>query len=247
ILLCVVLACGGALLTSGKYPAIDERGLHLAPLPAELVNQMTGMQDALQTTLAQWIGRASELFSGLLSAQADRAPIAAADISAVAARQVQILVRLDALAATVDTLQGRLDRQQAARMTNSETRQADQALQMKAVQAQLAELQQAMAAASAMPVPPVAPSRDTVADRPTTDTGEWVVNVASSSREASIKALQQKLEQQDIRTELLHTDVKGEPRFRLRVTGFTSSGEARRYATRLEQQADLKGAWASKR
>jgi hypothetical protein len=247
ILLSVALLGGAALFAAGKYPAIDERGLHLAALPAGLVTGIADRRDALVTTLAQWTGQASEWLSGLWSINADRAPIAASDVAAVAARQVQILIRLDALDATVDTLQGRLDSQQTARVTNNDVRHNAQAAQLKDLQAQLAGLRQSMADTPALPAPLAGQSRDTTVKGQATETGDWVLNVASSSREASIKALQQKLEQQDIRTELLRTDVKGAPRYRLRVTGFASSGEAKRYATRLEQRAEIKGAWASRR
>ena len=238
ILSVMVLAAGIVLLAGGKYPAFDERGLHLAKLPAGFVSDMVDMKAGLETTLAKWTGRAGELLAGLAAKEPDVASNVSPGITAVAATQQQIIARLDALAATVDTLQVRLDRQQAAQVTSSVTQQAEQALQLKAVTAQLVELQQQTAAE-----PVAGESRRT----PTPETGDWVVNVASSSREGPIKALQHKLRQQDIRTELQRMDVQGKPRYRLRVTGFSSGGEARRYANRLQQHADLKGAWASKR
>ncbi len=236
-----------ALQRQRVYPAIDERGLYLAELPAGLVTEMTDATAGIQVTFTQWIARVGELFSGLASTESEGALIVSPDMDAVAARQAQIIARLDALAATVTALQVRFDRQQAAQVTGSVTRQAAQALQLKALKAQLVELQQQTAASPAAPAQPAGQSRGTLADTQTPETGDWVVNVASSSREGPIKALQHKLRQQDIHTELQRTDVQGKPRYRLRVTGFSSGGEARRYAARLEQQADLQGAWISRR
>lgn len=243
----LALLCSVALLASGKYPAIDERGLYLAELPAGLVTEMTDATAGIQVTFTQWIGRVGELIGGLASTESEGALIVSPDMDAVAARQAQIIARLDALAATVTALQVRFDRQQAEQVAGSVTQQAAQALQLEALKAQLVELQQQTAASPATPAQPAGQSRGTLADTPTPATGDWVVNVASSSREGPIKALQHKLRQQDIRTELQRTDVQGKPRYRLRVTGFSSGGEARRYAARLEQQADLQGAWVSKR
>ncbi|MBT8116709.1 MAG: hypothetical protein KJO66_02665, partial [Gammaproteobacteria bacterium] len=109
----LVLLCGVALLAGGKYPAIDERGLYLAELPAGLVTEMTDAMAGIQVMFTQWIARVGELFSGLASRESEGALIASPDMNAVAARQAQIIARLDALAATVTALQVRFDRQQA--------------------------------------------------------------------------------------------------------------------------------------
>ncbi|MDX1698224.1 MAG: SPOR domain-containing protein, partial [Thiohalobacterales bacterium] len=77
--------------------------------------------------------------------------------------------------------------------------------------------------------------------------GDWVVNVASSSQEDPIRAMQADLLKRDIRTELLRLEAGGKPRYRLRVTGFASSGEAKRYAESLAEKANIKGAWAGRR
>jgi cell division septation protein DedD len=247
ILLMAVLVCCVALLASGKYPAIDERGLHLADLPAGLVTGMTDMKAGVQAMVAQWSDRAGELFAGLSTKEHYGALSVSPDIAGVAARQMQIMARLDALAATVDTLHVRLDHEQATQITNSVTQQAEHTLQLKAVQAQLVKLQRQTTADSSVSAQPAGQSRSEAAHTQPPVSGDWVVNVASSSREVPIKALQDRLRQQDIRTELQRTDVQGKPRYRLRVTGFASANEARRYAARLVQQADLKGAWVSRR
>jgi hypothetical protein len=242
----VALLCGVALLASGKYPAIDEGGLHLAELPAGLMNDIKDVQVGVQATAAEIIERTGELFTSPAAVEPAGAAVASSDIAAVAARQTQIIARLDALAATVDTLQFHIDHERAAQVTTRETQQAEQALQLEAVQAQLIELQQQTVADPVVPVQPAGPSRSEAGTQAQV-TGDWVVNVASSSREVPIRALQDRLGQQDIRTELQRTDVQGKPRYRLRVTGFSSANEARRYAAGLVQQADLKGAWVSKR
>jgi cell division septation protein DedD len=77
--------------------------------------------------------------------------------------------------------------------------------------------------------------------------GGWVVNVASSSQEDSIRQLQVKLKNSGVDTVMQRIGSKGEPRYRLRVTGFATSGEAKRYAAGLAQKSGINGAWASKR
>ena len=228
ILVLATLVCGVALLASGRYPSIDERGLHLAELPAGLVTDMTDVKAGIEAVFAEMIDRTGELFTRPPSVEPEGAVVASSDIAAVAARQVQIIARLDALADTVDTLQLHIDHEQAAQVTTRVTQQAEQALRLKAVQAQLVELQQQTVADSGVAVQPAGQSRRQAAATQAPVSGDWVVNVASSSREVPSKALQDRLRQQEIRTELQRTDVQGKPRYRLRVTGFASSDEARR-------------------
>ena len=159
---------------------------------------------------------------------------------------MQIIARLDALAATVDTLQLHIERAPAAQETTRMTQQVEQALQLEAVQAQRVELQQQTVADPVVPAQPAGQPRSEAGPQAQV-AGDWVVNVASSSMEVPIRALQDRLGKQDIRTELQRTDVQGKPRYRLRVTGFSSASEAKRYAAGLVQQADMKGAWVSKR
>ena len=246
-LLAVLLLGMAVLIANGQYPAIDERGLHLADLPAGFADELIDMKNSTQTRLAQWFDQAGIWLTGLLPAQSPTAPIAATDMTGITRQQAEIMARLDSLSTTVEALQTRLDQAQATQVNDSVTRQAEQTLQLKAVQAQLAALQQQMAPQPAVPGKSPRQTRSGTSDPVRPAGGDWVVNVASSSRQDAIMALQDRLRQQEILTELQHTDVQGKSRYRLRVTGFTSGAEARQYAARLAEQADLQDAWASKR
>lgn len=246
VLLAMLVLATAMLLANGQYPAIDERGLHLVDLPAGFADELVDMKNTTQTRLAQWIDQAGIWLTGLLPAQSPAAPTAATDMTGITRHQAEIMARLDSLSTTVEALQTRLDQAQPTQVTDSVTRQAEQALQLKAVQAQLARLQQQMAPQPTVPSKPLRQTKSKTTDPVRPASGDWVVNVASSSRQKAIKALQDRLQQQDIHTELQRTDVQGKPRYRLRVTGFTTGAEARQYAARLAEQADLQGAWVSK-
>ena len=167
-------------------------------------------------------------------------------------RQQQIILRMEALAAAVESLQQGFERDRADRLANSYANRTEQDLQLQAVQAQIAGLQLQVAdntrVTAVVPVAPKTVETKAVGTKqPPPTSGDWVVNVASSSKQDAIKALQDRLKQQEIHTELQRTDVQGKTRYRLRVTGFTTGAEARQYAARLAEQADLQGAWASRR
>lgn len=76
---------------------------------------------------------------------------------------------------------------------------------------------------------------------------EWVVNVASSSREAAMVELAAKLKAQGIPVERQTLTIEGDLMYRLRVPGFTTSGDARQYAAQLDKTHGLRGAWISRR
>ena len=246
--LAAVLLLGMAILIAkGQYPAVDERGLHLADLPAGFGEELVELKHATQTRLAQWVDQAGIWLIGLVPAQSPPVPVAATDMTGISRQQAKIMAQLDSLSNTVEALQTRLDQAQATQVNDSVTRQAEQTLQLKALQAQLAALQQQMAAQPAAPSKPPKQTKSKTIDPVRPADGDWVVNVASSSKQDAIKALQDRLQQQEIHTELQHTKVQGKSRYRLRVTGFTTGAEARQYAARLAEQADLQGAWVSKR
>ena len=57
-LLAVLLLGMAMLIAKGQYPAIDERGLHLADLPTGFAEELVDMKHATQTRLAQWVDQA---------------------------------------------------------------------------------------------------------------------------------------------------------------------------------------------
>jgi cell division septation protein DedD len=291
VLLFSGLVTGSVLLANGKYPAVDERGLYLAELPAVMPDWMVSVGTGAHEKLLQW----QQEIMVLLTARPTSAPPAmasdAADVGDLAAQQQQITTRLEELAESIDTLQLRFEQAQAGQAVGSVVLQTGQ---LEAMAAQLASLQKQVAGTpGAKPRPPVSnkkqpagrkqavteagplapkpapgavatqqppasqpaaqkasPAESAAAPEPaavTAGSAGWVVNVASSSQRTAIEALQRKLRQHDIQTELQHLDKAGASRYRLRVTGFTSSGEARRYADGLAQKAGIEGAWVSKR
>lgn len=77
--------------------------------------------------------------------------------------------------------------------------------------------------------------------------GGWVVNLASFSGEAQAEGLLKTLQQAGIPAELQTTMLNGDTRHRLRVTGFSTREEAKRYAGELDKGLDLRGPWVSPR
>jgi cell division septation protein DedD len=294
VLLFSGLVTGSVLLANGKYPALDERGLYLAELPASMPDWMVSIGTGVHDKALQWQQEIKALLTAKPATSPPTLPYDAAVVEDLAAWQQQLTTRLNELADSIDTLQLRFEQAQAERAVGSMVLQTGQARQLEALASQLAGLQKQVtgthrekprppvsrnnqpgsrkqSAAKAAAVPPK-PAPETVAKRQppasrpiaqkapaagsaadpepaaaTAGSGGWVVNVASSSQHAAIEALQRKLRQQDIQTELQRLDGSGASRYRLRVTGFTSHGEARRYASRLAQKAGIEGAWVSKR
>ncbi|MGB5540667.1 MAG: SPOR domain-containing protein [Gammaproteobacteria bacterium] len=98
-------------------------------------------------------------------------------------------------------------------------------------------------AKQATPAKPAA--RDTTAQAVADE--EWVVNVASSSQEQAMLELAAKLKEQGIPVERQTLTIEGDLMYRLRVPGFTTSDEARRYARRLDKEFGLRGPWVSRK
>ena len=247
VLLAMVLLAAALLLASGKYPAMDASGLQLAELSAGYVRGQSDLQDSALIHAAPWFDYTDYGLTQLMPASHLDFPAAVADqTTGPAGQQAEIMARLDQLTATVAALQASLDQEQARRVTEQETRQAEQALELKAVQALLVELQQ-QTSSPELPAQAQMQDEHSQAQAASQASESWVVNVATFANKDAIKALQQRLEQQDIHTELQRTEVQGKQHYRLRVTGFATGAEARQYAARLAEQANLAGAWISKR
>jgi cell division septation protein DedD len=279
ILMLMILVGAAALITAGRYPAADERGLHLAEIPAEIFDDIAAAGSVIQERLLQWRGQIGALFSGSSQAVADMPRAGSSDLAALERRQQQIIARLDSLSNAVATLESHLASERVERVADSVTQQAEQFLQLEAMEMQLSGLQQQVdmnrTVKQRAPVgkrpekvavksPRTMPSQEKVADKPPAITplpekaaekqagmmppqADWVVNVASSSQQAAIERLQRKLQGKDIHTELQQVKGSTGPRYRLRVTGFATGGEARRYAAELARNAGIEGAWASRR
>ncbi len=74
---------------------------------------------------------------------------------------------------------------------------------------------------------------------------EWVVNLAASSNEQAMSELAARLKKKGISVERQVFTIDGDLMYRLRAPGFKTSGEARRYADRLDKEFGLRGGWVS--
>lgn len=77
--------------------------------------------------------------------------------------------------------------------------------------------------------------------------GDWTVNLASFSREEQAGKLLGTLKRAGIQAEQQTTSLNGNTRYRLRVTGFSSRDEAKRYADKLDKGLGLGDPWVSHR
>ena len=245
VLVLALLLGASALLASGKYPLIDEQGLHLADMPHGLVMEMAAVKAGIQESVAQWFEQDA---TAAIDVRVQQPTVSQASawphITAVQAEQQQIMTRLDELAGRVVMLEEQAGSEQADSAAAHATLQV---LQIQTMQAQLADLQQLLEHDRTAQLPVTAPPVIDHAEQAPANAGTWVVNVASSAQQATILQLQVKLLKQGISTELQQTDINGTLRYRLRVTGFDTGGEAKRYAEKLVREQGLKGAWASAR
>lgn len=124
--------------------------------------------------------------------------------------------------------------------------------QQEREQALIAALEQQIATRPVAEAAPKAPADNpavsTARSGPSpSDEGGWVVNLASFSGEAQARGLLKTLQQAGVPAELQTTMLNGDTRHRLRVTGFPTRDEAKRYAGQLDEGLGLRGPWVSPR
>jgi hypothetical protein len=94
-------------------------------------------------------------------------------------------------------------------------------------------------------------ARDVIATKTDSDEvsseGGWVVNVANSLYIESLEKLMNKLQKRGIQTEIHEAIVGGKTRYRLRIPGFSTSDEAKKYARNLDSDLGLKDPWVNRR
>lgn len=197
------------------------------------------------------------------------APVDDRQLRELQQHQREITARLDELAAAIAELRGsvngnRVDTDAAIAGLRREQQAASDALEARLVALQkqpavsavkqTAQAKQTATVTTAdkggtsrSPAPAVAKpvSPDKGAEAGTGE--EWVVNVASSSREEAMVELAEKLREQGIKVERQTLTIDGDLMYRLRVPGFTNSVEARRYAEQLGKEHALRGAWISRK
>jgi len=77
--------------------------------------------------------------------------------------------------------------------------------------------------------------------------GGWVVNLASYNHKAMAKRKLGEFQAKGVNAEIESTTIKDRPMYRIRVTGFKNSREARASIGSLEKTLGLKGVWISRR
>jgi len=254
VLLLATLIGVVAILSTGRYPVLSKQGLQLASLPVETVSEIAAIKTGFMDSISDWPDRIKAVFSTVPQQDAGLPFSSSSDLSAIAENQHGIQQQLADLATNFGLLQQRFEQDQAARLADSNMQSAEQSVRLDALQAQVAGLQQQLdeyrneqLRAPAEKSPVAASQKPVAAAKQQAQPGTWVVNVAASSREGPIKSLQRKLQKQDIETELQQLGSGEKIRYRLRVTGFTSGGEAKRYAKKLVEESGIEGAWASKK
>jgi len=171
--------------------------------------------------------------------------------SEILERQSLIMMRLDKLSVAIADIRAVSDRRLADNQLEQGRMQAAFQSEIDKVSTAVAALQNASAdreeqrleagnASHVVEVSELAPEE-------LTDTGGWVVNVVSSGYVEPVNRLMSKLHKHDIPAEKQEVVIDGKVRYRLRVTGFSTSDEARAYAQNLDRGLGLKDPWVSRR
>ena len=96
------------------------------------------------------------------------------------------------------------------------------------------------------------PSNETVAAvtpvvTPVAKTGDWVINLASYTWKSMASRKLALFQQQGVDAEIFAVIINDKPMYRIRVTGFENSREAKARIPSIEEALDLEGAWISRR
>ena len=236
---------GGALPVWSDWRQDLSGSGELAPAtPAASVATGPALDPAVTGLLLAQVDRLQQQLDALGAAVASRDALTDARIAAleqsISGLGDQQRERLDQLQGKLDSLQSRIDSRAANTPASPRPAPPRQAPVTR---------QPAASAAPATPAAPVEAAADTT---PATSSGqaeteEWVVNVASSTVLAQIDEAETRMRRLGISVERQVVDFGGEVRYRLRVSGFPSGLEAKRYAEKMEQEMGIKGAWASRR
>ena len=82
---------------------------------------------------------------------------------------------------------------------------------------------------------------------PVAKTGDWVINLASYTWKSTADRKQVLFQQQGVDTEIFAVTINDKPMYRIRVTGFENSREAKAGIPAIEETLDLEGTWISRR
>jgi cell division septation protein DedD len=78
-------------------------------------------------------------------------------------------------------------------------------------------------------------------------TGNWVINLASYTRESTANRKLALFQQQGVDAEVFAVEINGKPMYRIRLAGFQSRRAAQAEVKPVEQLLGLEGVWVSKR
>lgn len=82
---------------------------------------------------------------------------------------------------------------------------------------------------------------------PVAKTGGWVINLASYTWKSTASKKLALFQQQGVDAEIFAVTINDKPMYRVRVTGFESSRQAKAEIPAVEQKLNLEGAWISRR
>jgi len=82
---------------------------------------------------------------------------------------------------------------------------------------------------------------------PVAKTGGWVINLASYTWKSTASRKLALFQQQGVDAEIFAVTINDKPMYRIRVTGYENSREAKAGIPALEETLDLEGAWISRR
>ncbi len=253
-LLVLLLLCTGVMAGAGYYLV---RLYGWPPLPV-LLQRGIEPEGAVRVTAGEHTPAAPDT----VAPRPDRAALDSLDD-----RIDRLGAQLDELRTTVDDLAISAGKRKAALEETLRTMDDTRQRALERIEARLDALQsrvnglkparQADKSPSPAAAPkPAAPAASHAPDKAgsaapdpadTDSTEEWVVNVASSTVPEKIDEAEAHMHSLGISVERQQVDFGGEIRYRLRVPGFSSSAEARRYATKLAKDLGIKGAWPSRK
>jgi len=172
-----------------------------------------------------------------------------AGIAALEARVSELRGRLaeaaDKPAASKQLAPAKPAAQEKQAVSTKPATQAKQAVSTRPA-AQTKQSATAMPAAQAKQATPAQPAARDTTEQPVAGE-EWVVNVASSSHDQAMMERAAVLKEQGIPVERQILTIEGDLMYRLRVPGFATSDEARRYAGRLDKEFGIRGGWVSRK
>jgi len=82
---------------------------------------------------------------------------------------------------------------------------------------------------------------------PVAKTGNWVINLASYTWKSTASRKLALFQQQGVDAEIFAVSINDKPMYRIRVTGFENSRQAKAGIPAIEKALDLEGAWISRR